>query len=119
MYEALEARGWRGERVVAPCAGDAAEAPPLRNLRTRLLWELRDNRFKPLWLLLWSRLGVKPHEASRFEFDDLEEAVDFIASFPRGKKPAWEWQTQLLRARMLPGPDEAFEEIQPQVAGGG
>jgi glycosyltransferase involved in cell wall biosynthesis len=104
MYEALEARGWHGARAAKP-APQRHRAPRLRNVRTRLIWELKANRFKPLWCLLWRTTAVGPHEAQRFEFRDRDEAISFISSFPRARMPKWRWQVELLDARELPEPD--------------
>jgi glycosyltransferase involved in cell wall biosynthesis len=100
-YDLLWARGWRGDRHPSPAPRYNVTAPRIRNLRTRLLWELKANRFKPLWTMLWRLTRLTPHDASRFEFHNAEEALDFMNAFPRAPWTVWNWQVDLLRGQEL------------------
>lgn len=65
---------------------------------------LTDRWTKPLWLFVARTLGFTPPAGDRFVFATLQDAIDYINTYPRRNLKNWPWQKEILKARELPLP---------------
>ena len=80
----LNKTSWIGRRMLSAIRGSTKSAVTKR-----------------AWLFLARCFGVRPPDDHRFEFDSLEEAIDFIHNFPRGRLRDWREQDEVLKPREL------------------
>ena len=79
----LAAHGFRGAPPAARAAPDAPrpEEPP-RPLTRRVKELLSSEPTKPIWWLLYSRLGLRPPRWMQFEFRTPDQALEFAGKYP-------------------------------------
>jgi hypothetical protein len=61
-----------------------------------------DRWTKPVWLFLARTLGITPPSGERFVFATLQDAIDYMNTYPRRNFKDWLWQKEILEARELP-----------------
>jgi hypothetical protein len=71
---------------------------------------------KPVWLFLARHFGVAPPSENSFQFDDLEQAIDYLAKFPRATNTEGSQLEEFLHAQRLPFPGGAEPEQRPMLA---
>jgi len=71
----------------------------IRNIRWTMRNATRSAATKHVWLFLARYFGMRLPADHRFQFDSVEEAIDFMQNFPRGSAKEWPWQHELLRPR--------------------
>jgi hypothetical protein len=73
-----------------------------------LLNSLRRDSGRPfterVWLFLARHFGVKLPDDRRFQFDTVEEAIEFMCDCPRGRSKGYDGNTEILQAKEMPVP---------------
>jgi hypothetical protein len=107
MYALLVAHGLKEET-----AAQRSRSATLRKLlspravgsrvRSMLMRAATNRATKRAWLFLSNHFGMKPPDEQRFEFDTVEEAIDFMNHYPRMPLRTEPRHEALRQARELP-----------------